>query len=69
VSFILTLGQSGVATVEGNWITRVYENNLKMMSSTRDAFLGTRNVVHGVAVTDVKMDVEHMSWLVSYNDP
>jgi hypothetical protein len=34
--------------IEGNWITGVYENDSKMMSSTRNASLGTANPnVHG----------------------
>jgi hypothetical protein len=34
--------------IEGNWITEVYMNDLKMMSSTRNAFLGTVNPdIHG----------------------
>jgi hypothetical protein len=55
--------------IEGNWIIEVYENNLKMMSSTRDASLETRNVAHGVAMTGMKVDVEHMPWLASRDDP
>ncbi len=55
--------------VEGNWITEVDDNSLKMMSSTWDASVGTWNVAHGVAVTGVKVDVEHMQWLASRDDP
>jgi hypothetical protein len=40
-----------------------------MMSNTRDASFGTRNVAHGVAVTGVKVDVEHMLWLANRDDP
>jgi hypothetical protein len=29
--------------IEGNWITRVYENNLKMMLNTQNASFGTAN--------------------------
>jgi hypothetical protein len=29
--------------IERNWITKVYKNNLKMMLSTQNASLGTKN--------------------------
>ncbi len=31
------------SNIEGNWITRVYEDNLKIMLSTQNASLGTTN--------------------------
>jgi len=40
--------QNARLKIEGNWITRVYENDSKMMSSTQNASLGTANLdVHG----------------------
>jgi hypothetical protein len=40
--------QNAGLKIKGNWITRVYENDSKMTSSTQNASLGTTNPdVHG----------------------